>query len=98
MLWGGPALHSFIHPSINTNHVVVDTQVGDRVALEPGVACRSCRLCAHGKYNLCPEMKFFATPPVHGALARYVNHPAALCFKVPDAVSMEEAAMVEPLR
>lgn len=42
-------------------------------------------------------MRFFATPPVHGALARYINHPAGLCFPVPQNVSYEEAAMVEPL-
>ncbi|KAK9094713.1 hypothetical protein Scep_026182 [Stephania cephalantha] len=43
--------------------------VGDRVALEPGISCWRCDLCKTGSYNLCPEMKFFATPPVHGSLA-----------------------------
>lgn len=42
-------------------------------------------------------MKFFATPPVHGSLARYICHPARLCFKLPDEVSLEEGAMCEPL-
>lgn len=70
---------------------------GDRVALEPGVSCGHCKLCKEGSYNLCPDMKFFATPPVHGALANKVVHPAALCFKLPDSVSLEEGAMCEPL-
>ncbi|XP_022738601.1 sorbitol dehydrogenase isoform X4 [Durio zibethinus] len=70
---------------------------GDRVALEPGISCWRCDLCKEGRYNLCPEMKFFATPPVHGSLAHQVVHPAYLCFKLPDNVSLEEGAMCEPL-
>nr|DAD48042.1 TPA_asm: hypothetical protein HUJ06_017979 [Nelumbo nucifera] len=71
--------------------------VGDRVALEPGINCWRCDFCKSGRYNLCPDMKFFATPPVHGSLANQVIHPADLCFKLPDNVSLEEGAMCEPL-
>lgn len=70
---------------------------GDRVALEPGISCGKCKLCKGGSYNLCPDMKFFATPPFHGSLANKVVHPADLCFKLPDNVSLEEGAMCEPL-
>jgi len=70
---------------------------GDRVALEPGISCWRCDECKQGSYNLCPEMKFFATPPVHGSLANEIVHPADLCFKLPDNVSLEEGAMCEPL-
>lgn len=70
---------------------------GDRVALEPGISCWRCDQCKRGSYNLCPEMKFFATPPVHGSLANQIVHPADLCFKLPDNVSLEEGAMCEPL-
>lgn len=45
---------------------------GDRVALEPGISCWRCGHCKQGRYNLCDEMKFFATPPVHGSLANQV--------------------------
>lgn len=71
--------------------------VGDRVALEPGISCQRCRLCRDGRYNLCPEMKFFGSPPTNGSLANKVVHPANLCFKLPDNVSLEEGAMCEPL-
>ncbi|KAG0484306.1 hypothetical protein HPP92_008385 [Vanilla planifolia] len=71
--------------------------VGDRVALEPGISCRHCKHCKGGRYNLCVDMKFFATPPVHGSLANQVVHPADLCFKLPENVSLEEGAMCEPL-
>ena len=56
---------------------------GDRVAIEPGVACRKCDYCKTGKYNLCPEMKFCATPPYHGNLCRYYAQDADFCFKLP---------------
>ncbi|XP_045832585.1 sorbitol dehydrogenase-like isoform X2 [Trifolium pratense] len=70
---------------------------GDRVAIEPGISCWRCDHCKLGRYNLCAEMKFFATPPVHGSLANQIVHPADLCFKLPDNVSLEEGAMCEPL-
>ncbi|XP_050155373.1 sorbitol dehydrogenase-like [Malus sylvestris] len=70
---------------------------GDRVALEPGISCAKCHQCKGGRYNLCPDMKFFATPPVHGSLANQIVHPADLCFKLPENVSLEEGALCEPL-
>lgn len=72
-------------------------KIGDRVAIEPGVPCRYCDNCKQGKYNLCPDMVFCATPPVHGNLTRYYAHAADFCFKLPDHVSMEEGALLEPL-
>ncbi|XP_078698241.1 sorbitol dehydrogenase-like [Branchiostoma floridae x Branchiostoma belcheri] len=70
---------------------------GDRVAIEPGVPCRTCRICKEGRYNLCADMKFCATPPVHGSLCRLYNHAADFCYKLPAHVSFEEGAMLEPL-
>lgn len=82
---------------------------GDRIAMEPGVPCEACAQCQTMKYNLCPVLTgavapckksrqgFFATPPVHGSMAKFVSHPAKWCFKLPDNVSLEEGAMVEPL-
>lgn len=72
-------------------------KVGDRVALEPGKTCGHCEFCKTGKYNLCPDVIFFATPPVDGVFQEYVAHEAALCFKLPDNVSTMEGALIEPL-
>lgn len=72
-------------------------KVGDRVAIEPGVPCRYCDHCRNGKYNLCPDIVFCATPPYDGNLTRYYAHAADFCFKLPDHVSMEEGALMEPL-
>ena len=72
-------------------------KVGDRVALEPGKTCGHCEFCRKGKYNLCPDVVFFATPPVDGVFQEYVAHEAALCFKLPDNVDTMEGALIEPL-
>lgn len=72
-------------------------KVGDRVALEPGKTCGKCEFCKQGKYNLCPDVVFFATPPVDGVFQEYVAHEADLCFKLPDNVSTLEGALIEPL-
>lgn len=72
-------------------------KVGDRVALEPGKTCGHCEFCRTGRYNLCPDVVFFATPPVDGVFQEYVAHEAALCFKLPENVSTLEGALIEPL-
>ena len=72
-------------------------KVGDRVALEPGKTCGHCEFCKTGRYNLCPDVVFFATPPVDGVFQEYVAHEADLCFKLPENVSTLEGALIEPL-
>lgn len=72
-------------------------KVGDRVALEPGKTCGHCEFCRTGRYNLCPDVIFFATPPIDGVFQEYVAHDAELCFKLPDNVSTLEGALIEPL-
>lgn len=76
---------------------VTHLKVGDRVALEPGKTCGKCKFCREGKYNLCPDVIFFATPPVDGVFQEYVAHEAGLCFKLPENVSTLEGALIEPL-
>ena len=76
---------------------VTSHTVGQRVAIEPGIPCRTCSACTRGRYNLCPSIRFFATPPVHGALARYIIHPADLCFPLPSHLSYAEGAFCEPM-
>lgn len=76
---------------------VTHLKVGDRVALEPGKTCGHCDFCREGKYNLCPDVIFFATPPVDGVFQEYVAHEADLCFKLPENVSTLEGALIEPL-
>jgi len=76
---------------------VTDLKVGDRVALEPGCTCGRCEFCKTGKYNLCPDVEFLATPPYQGCLENYIAFPENMCFKLPDHISTKEGALVEPL-
>lgn len=82
---------------VKTGKNVRGLKAGDKVALEPGKTCGHCEFCRQGKYNLCPDVVFFATPPVDGVFAEYVAHKADLCFKLPENVSTMEGALIEPL-
>lgn len=84
---------------IEVGEGVTDVKVGDRVAIEAGVPCSQpdCDPCRLGRYNACPRVVFFSTPPYHGTLTRYHAHPSAWLHKLPDNVSFEEGSLCEPL-
>ena len=77
--------------------ILISHLTGDRVAIEPGVPCRHCHFCKEGRYNLCPDIAFCATPPFDGSLTRFYAHAADFCYKLPDHVTLEEGALLEPL-
>jgi L-iditol 2-dehydrogenase len=72
-------------------------RIGNRVAVEPQRPCRKCKQCKAGRYNLCPDMEFYATPPIDGAFAEYVTIQSDFAHDIPDSVSDEAAALIEPL-
>jgi len=76
---------------------VTSHKIGDRVALEPGLSCGTCEFCKTGRYNLCADVIFFATPPVQGCYCNYVTFPADMAFKLPDNITTKEGALIEPL-
>ncbi|PLB49558.1 putative D-xylulose reductase A [Aspergillus steynii IBT 23096] len=76
---------------------VTTLKVGDHVAMEPGTPCRRCEPCKAGKYNLCENMAFAATPPYDGTLARYYVLPEDFCYKLPGNITLQEGAVMEPL-
>ena len=76
---------------------VTNLKPGDRVCMEPGVPDFMSWETLAGMYNLDPEVRFWATPPIHGCLRESVVHPASLTFKLPDNVSLEEGALMEPM-
>ncbi|MFC6488369.1 NAD(P)-dependent alcohol dehydrogenase [Nitratireductor sp. GCM10026969] len=92
MILGHEASGTVVEAGANVRHLAV----GDRVCMEPGIPVPTSRASRLGLYNLDPEVRFWATPPVHGVLRRSVVHPADFTFRIPDNVSFAEAAMVEP--
>ncbi len=82
---------------IEVGSKVTDLKPGDRVCMEPGIPNPRGRASRQGMYNLDPDVVFWAAPPVHGVTRPSVIHPADFCYKLPDNVSYEEGAIVEPL-
>ncbi|AEG61345.1 NAD(P)-dependent alcohol dehydrogenase [Desulforamulus ruminis] len=75
---------------------VAGLKVGQRVAIEPGVTCGKCKFCKEGRYNLCPDVVFLATPPVDGAFCEYLAMRGDFLHPIPDHMSYEAASLVEP--
>jgi L-iditol 2-dehydrogenase len=76
---------------------VKNLKIGQRVVIEPGFTCGKCEYCKTGRYNLCREVKFYAAPPYDGAFAEYISAPEQNVYVMPDEMSYEEGAMIEPL-
>lgn len=72
-------------------------RIGERVSIEPQHPSATSVETLSGRYNLDPHMEFYATPPVDGAFAEFVKIQSHFAFKVPDEVSDEAAALMEPL-
>ena len=77
---------------------VEDLKVGRRVAIEPSNPCGRCEWCLTGRPNLCPDVKFCATPPYDGLMCEFAAVERHQCIPIPEPLSWEEAAMLEPLQ
>ena len=76
---------------------VAPARVGQRVAIEPGEPCGRCPQCRGGRYNLCRSIRFHGTPPVDGTLSEFAAVNSELAYAVPDEISDNSAALIEPL-
>lgn len=77
--------------------MVKSLKVGDRVAMEPGICCMRCEFCKGGEYGQCGDFKFAAADGFDGTLQSFFTIPADFCYKLPDSMSFEEGALIEPL-
>lgn len=84
---------------IATGSAVKNFTIGDRVALECGIPCSKpiCTACRTGQYHGCPDIVFYSSPPVNGTMRRYHAHPEAWLHRLPDSMTFEEGALLEPL-
>jgi L-iditol 2-dehydrogenase len=76
---------------------VTRLSLGQRVSVEPGVPDFTCGQCLAGRYNLCEDMRFYATPPIDGAFAELVTVHEQFAHPVPDGLGDDAAALLEPL-
>ncbi|MEM1508162.1 MAG: NAD(P)-dependent alcohol dehydrogenase [Candidatus Bathyarchaeia archaeon] len=82
---------------VKVGEEVKGIKVGERVVIEPGFTCGVCEYCRSGRYNLCPNVRFYGAPPYNGAFAEYVSAPAENVYPIPENMTYEEGAMIEPL-
>jgi L-iditol 2-dehydrogenase len=72
-------------------------RIGERVAIDPQRPCHRCSQCMAGRYNLCPHMRFYATPPVDGAFTQFITAPSIFAYSLPEGLSDDAGALLEPL-
>lgn len=89
--------HEFSGEIVELGEGVTKFNVGDRVIVEPIVACGKCPACMEGKYNLCSSLGFHGLCGSGGGLAEYTVFPEGFVHKIPDEMSYEDAALVEPM-
>ncbi len=101
-------LHPFRIPPIVSGHEVAGDvvavgegvtkfKVGDRVTVEPHYGCGHCWYCDHGLYNVCPDKKVLGAGPWSGGLGEYIVTPEQTVVKLPDSLTYEEGALIEPV-
>ena len=77
---------------------VTRVKAGDRIAIEPAMPCWECDQCLAGRPHTCRNLRFLGCPgQAEGSLSEYIVMPETSCFKIPDQMSYDEAAISEPL-
>src|SRR5688500_15629742 len=86
---------------VSTGPRVTSWRAGDRVTFDSTIYCGNCRFCRAGQVNLCENRKVVGVSPTeykqHGAFAEQLAIPERILYRLPDTLSFEQAAMVEPV-
>lgn len=77
--------------------MVTGIKKGIKAAFEPALPCFKCDLCRKGRYNICPSVKFLGSPPDNGAYREYLVGKMHQILPLPENISIEEGALLEPL-
>jgi L-iditol 2-dehydrogenase len=78
--------------------ILVDgANAGRRVTVDPGISCGECEACREGNPNLCPDVQYMAAGDMDGAMREFLAWPKKNIYLLPDNVSDEEGAFVEPI-
>lgn len=90
--------HELSATVLEVGEEVTSVRPGDRVAVEPAMSCWECDQCKQGRVHTCRELRFLGCPgQAEGCLSEFIVMPSECCFKIPDALSLEHAALAEPL-
>lgn len=77
---------------------VTRVKVGGRIAIEPAMPCWQCDQCRLGRPHTCRNLRFLGCPKqAEGCLSEYLVMPEESCFPIPDHMSLDQAAVSEPL-
>lgn len=88
--------HEFTGEIVEVGESVSKFKAGDRVAIEPIWGCGECDTCKTGNYNICANMKSYGIHE-NGGFAEYVVVKESNVFALPDTLSFERAALLEPI-
>ncbi|NLX69276.1 MAG: Zn-dependent oxidoreductase [Clostridiales bacterium] len=75
--------------------MVKDFKPGDKVAVDPVISCGECYACRIGRHNVCSSVKVLGVH-VDGGYSKYIKVNAGNVHRIPDYLSWEEAAVIEP--
>jgi L-iditol 2-dehydrogenase len=85
------------HPLVLGHELAGVTEEGQRVAIDPAIPCGYCEFCRHGHPNLCENLIFAGHGKHDGALREWLAWSEKSLFPIPDSISDEDGAMLEPL-
>lgn len=85
------------HPLVLGHEFAGETEDGQRVAIDPAIACGHCEYCERGHPNLCDNMIFAGHGEHDGAMREYASYPIRCLFPIPEFLSFADGAMLEPL-
>jgi threonine dehydrogenase-like Zn-dependent dehydrogenase len=89
--------HEFAGEVVAVGKDVTLCRVGDRVTAEPQYGCGKCVFCLEGAYNICPSKKVLGSNGWSGSFGEYIVVPQQTIIRLPDNVSFEEGALIEPI-
>jgi 2-desacetyl-2-hydroxyethyl bacteriochlorophyllide A dehydrogenase len=82
---------------LNTGKEIKNFKTGDRVTVDPIIFCGKCEFCKNGFTNICLNKRHLGVLDTTGSMAEYIVVPEKLVYGIPDEISYEVAAMIEPL-
>ena len=89
--------HEFAGEVVETGDAANGIQVGDRVAIEPVFRCGECAACQRGATNLCEKLGFYGLMGGGGGMSEYAVVPNYMIHKLPEGLTSEQGALVEPI-